>query len=1233
MVSASRCREPLSSDIGLRTSSYKHTRDRCARSLANLLFALVVAGTFGAEALYAQPTIHVNDSSITVNESGTHNQSNQGVWLGPTAPTGDVTISLTNDSPTLVTMSPTSLTFTPSNWNTMQTVTFSGVDDDVVNPGTRIATITFTASGGGYDGVTHPITVTLADDDTKAIFVFGSSSSSPIDRRNDDGTYLPVLESGTVNQYVSLGSEPTGDVEISLTNKYPTLGAMDKTSLTFTSSNWNTEQTVKYSAIDDAERTLRNPGNWDTARVDTITFTASGGGYDDVTRPNPTRVVVLEDEPIPRTLREGGSLNRRFQGLYMAPGWDPVVVRPTSSDPSVVTVTPEQITLTFGPRSGRTLDFTITAVDNAVHDEDPVGPVLISLPIDMSPSPLWLPLNPHFVSVTVLDNDPLAPPSDPPEDPEPPSDPPEDPEPSSSEPFVDLVPVFADTARIADLVVEVDQAIDPQTLPTATGGDGVLRYSLSDNLPEGLVFNAMMRQLWGTPTVETDSAAAMIYKVLDADADFDTLLFTITVTPPDLKPTFGDAMITDLFAEVDQSVAWPLPEATGGDGVLRYSLSNLPDGLALNAMMRQLYGAATATDTTVAAYTARDADGDTATLLFTVTIIDPNRQPTFGDATIAALFAEVDQAIDPRTLPAASGGNGPLAYSLSHLPAGLAFNADARQVRGTPTATDTTVATYTVTDADGDAATLPFTITVIDPDLQPTFGAATIEPLTATACQVVAWSLPAATGGDGALAYSLSDNLPEGLVFNAARRQLWGTPTVLNDASQTIPYETSTVLGDAGQTIPYEGIYTATDADGDAATLPFTITVHVGLDAPEWMRAENYLGADRTGSWEGLVLLTWALSKQHALVDAYRIYREVRITHSTDEHGRVVALDAPYDEFIPWAKVEAIPGVSVGSTIVPTLDYRATRWAVAAECGGQRTCFRVAGDPESGCGVGCPQDPPEWVFAEDYRGADRAGGWRGSVLLTWPLSKEHTVVDAYRIYREVQITHSTDEHGQVVELDEPRDEFIPWKKVDAVAGATVGSTIVPTLDYRATRWAVAAECGGQRTYLRVTSNRVAGTHGAARAKAGSPEARLVAHDGTVLLPAAFVFAQQGTAPPPNSQTAQGVQSAKTATQRRVGSIDHRTPAAVALGPNYPNPFNPATTIQYALRHAAEVRLTIHNVLGQVVRTLAAESQQAGRYAVPWDGRDDYGQPLSAGIYFYRLQAGSVAAVEKMVLLK
>ena len=94
------------------------------------------------------------------------------------------------------------------------------------------------------------------------------------------------------------------------------------------------------------------------------------------------------------------------------------------------------------------------------------------------------------------------------------------------------------------------------------------------------------------------------------------------------------------------------------------------------------------------------------------------------------------------------------------------------------------------------------------------------------------------------------------------------------------------------------------------------------------------------------------------------------------------------------------------------------------------------------------------------------------------------------------------------------------------------------------------------------------------------------------------------------------------------------PAAFSLATNYPNPFNPATTIQYALPQSADVQLTVYNVVGQVVRTLVAEHQSAGRYLVAWDATNDNGQSLSAGIYFYRLQAGGeFHAVKKMLLLK
>ena len=94
------------------------------------------------------------------------------------------------------------------------------------------------------------------------------------------------------------------------------------------------------------------------------------------------------------------------------------------------------------------------------------------------------------------------------------------------------------------------------------------------------------------------------------------------------------------------------------------------------------------------------------------------------------------------------------------------------------------------------------------------------------------------------------------------------------------------------------------------------------------------------------------------------------------------------------------------------------------------------------------------------------------------------------------------------------------------------------------------------------------------------------------------------------------------------------PEVFALANNYPNPFNPATTIKYALPQAADVELTVYNVVGQPVRTLVAEHQSAGRYVVEWDATNDSGHSLSSGMYFYRLEAsGEFLETKKMLLLK
>lgn len=93
------------------------------------------------------------------------------------------------------------------------------------------------------------------------------------------------------------------------------------------------------------------------------------------------------------------------------------------------------------------------------------------------------------------------------------------------------------------------------------------------------------------------------------------------------------------------------------------------------------------------------------------------------------------------------------------------------------------------------------------------------------------------------------------------------------------------------------------------------------------------------------------------------------------------------------------------------------------------------------------------------------------------------------------------------------------------------------------------------------------------------------------------------------------------------------PGDYALLQNYPNPFNAATVIHYRLADADQVRLAVYNVLGQSIMALVDESQGAGDYSVTWGGRDDAGNGVASGVYFYRLQVGEMVAIRKMTLLK
>jgi len=97
--------------------------------------------------------------------------------------------------------------------------------------------------------------------------------------------------------------------------------------------------------------------------------------------------------------------------------------------------------------------------------------------------------------------------------------------------------------------------------------------------------------------------------------------------------------------------------------------------------------------------------------------------------------------------------------------------------------------------------------------------------------------------------------------------------------------------------------------------------------------------------------------------------------------------------------------------------------------------------------------------------------------------------------------------------------------------------------------------------------------------------------------------------------------------------DETTPAAYGLAQNFPNPFNPATTIKFDMKAKGHVAIKIYNVAGQLVRTLVDEVYEAGHHQVTWDGTNNIGSKVASGVYFYKMETKNFSQTKKMVLLR
>ena len=289
---------------------------------------------------------------------------------------------------------------------------------------------------------------------------------------------------------------------------------------------------------------------------------------------------------------------------------------------------------------------------------------------------------------------------------------------------------------------------------------------------------------------------------------------------PNSAPSFTDAVDFQRYQQGTPITPVIFPAVTDGNGVLTYSLPDLPPGLTYTAPGDEdkHSGILSGTPTEPQAktrynLTVTDENQDEGSASFFI-VIDRDLLPSFGDTTIAAQVYVQNREIETLTLPRATSGDSALAYALTpDLPAGLTFDAETFGVSGTPIkAMGEMTYTLTATDKDGDAATLAFTVAVMA-DLMPTFGDTSIAAQSYLVNQEIdPLTLPQATGGDGPLTYAIRPLLPDALSFDPTTRTLSGMP--LKAMAET------------------EYIVTASDADGDFVSLTFTMEVR--LPSPDF---------------------------------------------------------------------------------------------------------------------------------------------------------------------------------------------------------------------------------------------------------------------------------------------------------------------------------------------------------------------------------------------------------------